>query len=81
MEEFSWLASLGVGGILAGFTFWAYRKDFLKERRNGREEQERMERREDRLLAVLADNARCQERLTGAIETLERAVRERGFGQ
>lgn len=27
MEELRFLASLGVGGILAGFIFWAYRAD------------------------------------------------------
>ena len=32
MEEYKWLASLGVGGVLAGFIFWFYRQDRINTR-------------------------------------------------
>jgi hypothetical protein len=34
-ELLKWLSPLGVGGVLAAFIFFFYRRDFLRERQNG----------------------------------------------
>jgi hypothetical protein len=67
LESVKWFASLGVGGILAGMMFLAYRRDFLNWREKANE-------REDRLLTIIERNAAAQERLIVAAEKVEHAA-------
>lgn len=71
-----WLASLGVGGILAGGVFLAYRQEFLKERKNGSEQKDRQDRREERLLAIIERHAAASEKLISTIEKLDETLTE-----
>lgn len=59
MEDFKWLASLGVGGVLAGVIFWFYRIDRLNTRelweehiKNMHEMIDRMDKKEEVRLEV-----------------------------
>jgi hypothetical protein len=64
------LSALGVGGILASLIFVFYRQDFLREREGARNDRERQEKREDRLLQVIERNAAASERLAVTIDKL-----------
>ena len=70
VETIKTLSALGVGGILAALMFVFYRQDFLRERESARDERERQERREDRLLQVIERNAAAAERLAVTIDRL-----------
>ena len=64
------LSALGVGGIVASLIFVFYRQDFLREREGARNDRERQEKREDRLLQVIERNAAASERLAVTIDKL-----------
>ena len=70
LETIKTLSALGVGGVLALLMFVFYRHDFLREREGARDERERQERREDRLLQVIERNAAASERLAVTIDRL-----------
>ena len=70
LETIKTLSALGLGGLLAALMFVCYRHDFLRERESARDERERQERREDRLLQVIERNAAASERLAVTIEKL-----------
>lgn len=70
------LSALGVGGILASLIFVFYRQDFLRERDGARNDRERQEKREDRLLQVIERNAAASERLAVTIDKLGSTITE-----
>lgn len=59
-----WLASLGVGGVLAGVVLIFYRRDFLRER-NG------YQTREDRMIRALEQHAAATEKLAAVAGMLD----------
>jgi hypothetical protein len=61
-ETLKWLASLGVGGILAGFIFMVYRKD-------SREWQAAWKGQTELLMSIVRDNTKA---MTSLDERLER---------
>ena len=76
IETIKTLSALGVGGILASLIFVFYRQDFLRERDGARNERERQEKREDRLLQVIERNAAASERLAVTIDKLGSTITE-----
>ena len=64
-EFLKWFATLGVGGILAGFMFMFYRKDV-------KQYTELWKTTSDQMLAVIKDNTSSNTKLISLIETQER---------
>jgi len=62
-EFLKWLASLGVGGVLAGLIFYFYRRDFLAKVSDS-------EAREKKLMDVVEHNSSSHEKLSLTIQTL-----------
>jgi|ERR1043166_3738090 hypothetical protein len=75
-EMVKWLATLGVGGALAGFIFYFYRRDFIRERMEMKVDGEIKSKREDRIISVIESNAVAMTKLAVGIETLSHAVAE-----
>jgi len=64
-EFTKWLATLGIGGVLAGFMFMFYRKDV-------RQYTELWKLTADQLIAIVRDNTAVSTRLVTMIEQQER---------
>lgn len=60
-EMIKWFATLGVGGILAGFMFWFYRKDV-------RVYTEQWKNQTELLMAVVKENTVSNTRLIASID-------------
>ena len=67
IEGLKWFATLGVGGVLAGFMFWFYRRDFIRERVDTRAQQ-------DRVLSIAENTAVALTKLGTGIEVLSKAA-------
>jgi hypothetical protein len=65
VEFTKWLATLGVGGILAGFMFTLYRKDV-------KQFTELWKAVTDQLIVVVKENTASNVKLIGMLETMER---------
>ena len=69
-EFVQWFATLGVGGVLAAFMFWFYRKDvkqFTELRKSVTQE----------LISVVKDNTVSNTKLIAVIEAMERRQAQR----
>lgn len=66
-ELAKWMASLGVGGVIAGFIFYFYRRDFIRERDDARINQ-------DRILMIAENTAVALTKLGAGIEVLSKAA-------
>lgn len=75
MEGMEWLASLGVGGVLAGGMFLFYRRDFLRERSNSKENKEMRIQREKVFIALVEGNAKSNAELTASIHELKEVLK------
>jgi hypothetical protein len=64
-EFFKWVATLGVGGVLAGFMFVFYRKDV-------RQYTELWKAATEQFIAIVKENTASNARLISLIETQER---------
>jgi hypothetical protein len=64
-ELTKWFATLGVGGILAGFMFALYRKDI-------KQFTELWKMATDQLIIVIKENTASNTKLVGMLETMER---------
>ncbi len=64
-EFYQWLATLGIGGILAGFMFMFYRKDM-------KQFTDMWKITSDQLIAVIKENPSSNTKLTTLIENSER---------
>jgi hypothetical protein len=64
-EFFKWVATLGVGGVLAGFMFVFYRKDI-------RQYTELWKSATDQFIAIVKENTASNTKLISMIETQER---------
>lgn len=64
-EFFKWLATLGIGGILAGFMFMFYRKDV-------KQYTELWKLATDQLIGIVKENTSSNTKLINLIETQER---------
>ena len=58
-ELTQWFASLGVGGVLAGVVFIAYRNDRLADSKRRCDACQNLQRTVDRMNAALADNTKA----------------------
>jgi flagellar biosynthesis component FlhA len=68
-EFIKWLATLGIGGVLAGFIFIFYRKDI-------KQYTELWKSTTERLMEIVGDNTASIAKLTVILDSLERnAVR------
>ena len=82
IAEFTkWLATLGVGGTLAAFMFFFYRKDMIADKDRMREVIQRWEAQSQRWdnqagvrMQVVKDNTESNTRLVGAVESLQRRL-------
>lgn len=72
-EFFKYLASLGVGGIIAGLIFAAYRKDVKSYT-------DLWKTMSDALITVVKENTASNTRLTTVVEALHRRIDERTVG-
>ncbi len=69
-EFLKWIATLGVGGVLAGFMFLAYRKDI-------RQYTDLWKFTSDQLMLVIKENTASNTRLISMLESAERnAIRK-----
>lgn len=69
-EFFKWLATLGVGGVLAGFMFTFYRKDV-------KQYTELWKTANDTMMIIVKENTASNTKLINLIETQERnAIRK-----
>ena len=73
VEEMKWFATLGVGGVLAGITFYFYRLDRMASEKALREVNEQSRKISDELLEVVKQNTRAVQSLT---ETIRGRVQE-----
>ena len=64
-----WLATLGVGGVLAGVMFFWYRKDILQRNTD-------CENREDQLIEVIKTNSASHEKLAMSIQSLSDSLKQ-----
>jgi phosphate/sulfate permease len=64
-EFVKWFATLGVGGVLAGFMFMFYRKDV-------KQYTDLWKTTSDQMMAVIKDNTASNTKLISLIETQER---------
>ncbi len=70
MEELKWITSMGIGGILAAGMFLYYRRDFLRERRNGQETKQLRIEREKVFINLVEGNIKSNTELTGSLHEL-----------
>lgn len=63
VEFVKWLATLGIGGILAGFIFLFYRKDI-------KQYTELWKTTSEQLMRIVSDNTASNVRLTATLEAL-----------
>ena len=68
-EFIKWLATLGVGGALAGLMFFWYRKDVLQKCND-------CENREDQLIEVIKSNSASHEKLALSMQSLSDALKQ-----
>lgn len=71
-EFLQWFATLGVGGILAGFMFVFYRKDVKSYTDLWKIQSDKMESLVTTVLAVVKENTISNTKLITLIETMER---------
>ena len=76
LESLRFLASLGVGGAIAGIMFFAYREDFKRERKENQQERERHAEHERALLGIIERSAATGERMVAAVDRLEATLDE-----
>lgn len=74
VSQYQWLASMGVGGILAGAMFFFYRKDFMIERRHNGEREKNLIRLIEESTKAQVESAKTNEKLSEAIERLSNTV-------
>lgn len=70
IEFVKWVATLGVGGVLAGMMFHFYRKDVQRYT-------DLWEGQSDSLMLIVKENTIAITRLTAVVEVLLRRVEER----
>lgn len=63
--DYQWLASLGVGGVLAGGMFMAYRSD-------RKSSEERLEKYAETFMTIVQDNTKAMTSLVDVIRELKR---------
>lgn len=73
VEEMKWFATLGVGGVLAGITFYFYRLDRMASEAALKQVNEQSRKISDELLEVVKQNTRAVQSLT---ETIRGRVQE-----
>ena len=75
IAEFTkWLATLGVGGTLAAFMFYFYRKDMIADKDRMREMVTRWEGQSSLLMQVVKENTQSNTMLVGAVGSLQRQL-------
>jgi len=75
LEEIKTLVGLGTGGVLAGLMIYFYRRDFLRERNNHKEDKHLLVEAVQRSAVVAERISESMERLS---EAIHRADQERG---
>jgi hypothetical protein len=71
-EFIKWFATLGIGGVLAGFMFVFYRKDVKQYTELWKIQTERVEVLVERVISVIKENTTSNVKLIALIENQER---------
>lgn len=73
-ESMKWLASLGVGGAIAGFMFLYYRRDMLAAYAQLNTLSEQWKQMNDRVLSVVIDETRLNSEMVTLLRALHRRL-------
>jgi hypothetical protein len=73
-EMMKWLVQLGVGGVIAGLMFWAYRKDVKQFTELWRMQAELNFRQTDAMMALVRETTIAITRNTEVLKSLHRRI-------